>query len=176
MSDQPTGTGFEIDLRQLARHENEQIEWKEDVASCDDVVATLSAFANDLQNMGGGYVVCGAREGKDGHGFQQLHATGLTASRLREVAGTVLTRCRERVSPSIAPRIVELLEAAAALSTQSKWLPGNRPRVKGRPSAQIVGWRVDARARISNTAPQVQRFPARRAAGASETQRAQERP
>ena len=29
----------------------------------------FSAFANDLQNLGGGYVVCGAKEEKDENGF-----------------------------------------------------------------------------------------------------------
>lgn len=75
-----------VDLQALSRRESEQTEWKENVADIDDVVATLSAFANDLQNLGGGYVVCGARE----------------------VEGTVLSRCRERVSPPIAPLVEEL--------------------------------------------------------------------
>jgi ATP-dependent DNA helicase RecG len=97
-----------IDLQQLSLRESEQTEWKENVADIDDVVETLSAFANDLANLGGGYVVCGAREAKDEHGFPRLIKTGLTASRLREVEGTVLTRCRERVSPSIMPLVEEL--------------------------------------------------------------------
>ena len=97
-----------IDIRELARRENEQTEWKENVADIDDVVATLCAFANDLQNLGGGYVVCGAREDRDEHGFPALVRTGLTAHRLKEVEGVVLTRCRERVSPPIAPLVEEL--------------------------------------------------------------------
>jgi predicted HTH transcriptional regulator len=97
-----------IDLSELARRESEQIEWKENVADIDDVVETLSAFANDLQNLGGGYVVCGAREAKDEHGFPKLVRAGLTANRLKEVEGTVLTRCRERVSPPITPLVEEL--------------------------------------------------------------------
>ena len=97
-----------IDLNELARRENEQTEWKENVADIDDVVATLSAFANDLQNLGGGYVVCGAREDKDEHGFATLVRAGLTASRLKEVEGTVLARCRDVVSPPITPLVEEL--------------------------------------------------------------------
>lgn len=97
-----------IDLQELASRENEQTEWKENVADVDDVVATLTAFANDLQNLGGGYVVCGAREAKDEHGFPQLLRVGLTAERLKEVEGTVLTRCRERVSPPLAPLVEEI--------------------------------------------------------------------
>src|SRR5436305_15283328 len=97
-----------VDLQQLALRESEQTEWKENVADVDDVVETFCAFANDLANLGGGYVVCGAREAKDEHGFPYLVKTGLTASRLREVESMVLTRCRERVSPPIVPQVEEL--------------------------------------------------------------------
>jgi ATP-dependent DNA helicase RecG len=97
-----------IDLDQLAIRESEQIEWKENVADPDNVVATLSAFANDLANLGGGYVICGVRETKDEHGFPVLVREGLTASRLKEVEGVVLTRCRERVSPPITPLVQEV--------------------------------------------------------------------
>jgi ATP-dependent DNA helicase RecG len=99
---------MKIDLVQLSRRESEQIEWKENVADIDDVVETLSAFANDLANLGGGYVVCGAREEKDENGFPRLVQSGLTATRLKEVEGIALTRCRERVSPPIAPLVEEL--------------------------------------------------------------------
>jgi len=97
-----------LDLAQLAQRESEQTEWKENVADVDDVVATLCAFANDLQNLGGGYVVCGAKEEKDAHGFPKLVRAGLTAARLKEVENTVLARCRDRVSPPLAPLIEEL--------------------------------------------------------------------
>lgn len=98
-----------INLEQLSVRESEQIEWKENVADCDSVVKTLTAFANDLANLGGGYVVCGAKETKDEAGFPKLEKTGLTAHRIKEVENTVLTRCRERVSPPIAPIIQELV-------------------------------------------------------------------
>lgn len=97
-----------VDLDQLALRESEQIEWKENVADIDNVVATLSAFANDLANLGGGYVVCGAAESKDENGFPRLERTGLKANRLKEVEGTILTRCRERVSPAITPLVQEI--------------------------------------------------------------------
>ena len=38
-----------IDLKLLSQRESEQVEWKENVADPDDVVATLCAFANDLR-------------------------------------------------------------------------------------------------------------------------------
>lgn len=97
-----------IDLDQLAIRESEQIEWKENVADVDNVVQTLSAFANDLSNLGGGYVVCGAKEDKDQHGFPKLVRTGLTASRLKEIEGQVLQRCRDKVFPPITPLVHEL--------------------------------------------------------------------
>lgn len=97
-----------IDLLRLLERESAQTEWKENVADVDDVVATLSAFANDLQNLGGGYVVCGAREARDAHGFPVVDRTGLTAARLKEVENRVLARCRERVSPPITPMVEEL--------------------------------------------------------------------
>ncbi len=97
-----------VELEQLFLRESEQTEWKENVADVDDVVATLSAFANDLQNLGGGYVVCGAKEVKGPHGFPELVRSGLTAARLKEVEGAVLARCRDRVSPPITPLVEEL--------------------------------------------------------------------
>lgn len=99
---------FRVDLPELARRESEQIEWKENVADIDDVVATLAAFANDLQNLGGGYVICGAKEQRGGDGFPTLIRAGLSSSRFKEVEGTVLARCRDRVSPPIAPLVEEL--------------------------------------------------------------------
>lgn len=98
-----------IDLDQLAARESEQIEWKENVADIGDIARTLTAFANDLPNLGGGYVICGAAEKKDEFGFPQLVRVGLTAARLKEVEGRVLQLCRDKVSPAIAP-LVEHLE------------------------------------------------------------------
>ncbi len=98
-----------VDFAELAYRASEQTEWKEDVADVDDVVATLTAFANDLQNLGGGSVVCGAKEAKDAQGFPMLMRVGLTASRLKEVENQVLARCRDRVSPPITPLVDEIL-------------------------------------------------------------------
>src|SRR5436309_10949578 len=90
-----------IDLSELSKRENERVEWKENVADIDDVVKTDVAFANDYSNLGGGYIICGARETKDEHGFQKLEQTGLTSSRLKEVENKVLAELREKVFPPI---------------------------------------------------------------------------
>lgn len=52
------GMAHSVDLHLLATRESEQTEWKDQVANVNDVVRTLSAFANDLANLGG---ICGLR-------------------------------------------------------------------------------------------------------------------
>ena len=59
---------FNIDLKELSAPESEQVEWKEngnDKFVVSSIVKTISAFANDIANFGGGYVVCGAKETKE---------------------------------------------------------------------------------------------------------------
>lgn len=97
-----------IDLKDLAQRESERVEWKENVADIEDVIKTSVAFANDFSNLGGGYVVCGAKEIKDEHGFQKLVEIGLTSSKLKEIEGKVLTDLREKVYPPIVPLTEEL--------------------------------------------------------------------
>jgi ATP-dependent DNA helicase RecG len=97
-----------IDLIELSARESERVEWKENVANIHQLIKTIVAFANDISNLGGGYVVCGAREGQDEHGFQQVIFTGLTSSRLKEIEGKVLRDCRTKVTPPIIPVAEEI--------------------------------------------------------------------
>lgn len=90
-----------VDLSELSKRESERVEWKQNVADIDDVVRTAVALANDYSNLGGGYIVCGAREAQDEHGFQTLIREGLTATRLKEIEGKVLSDLREKVSPPL---------------------------------------------------------------------------
>jgi ATP-dependent DNA helicase RecG len=102
---------FNIDLKELARRESEQVEWKEngdDIKIAEGIVKTISAFANDIANVGGGYVVCGAKEIKDEHGFPKIQYTGLSANKLKEIEGKVTKYCQNYVDPAIIPRIVEI--------------------------------------------------------------------
>ncbi|MDR0829279.1 MAG: putative DNA binding domain-containing protein [Prevotellaceae bacterium] len=99
---------YNIDLKKLAARESEKVEWKEngdDKEIVKNIVKTISAFANDLANMGGGYVVCGAKEITDEFGFQKLRYTGLSAEKLKKIEGQVLQHCRDYVCPSIAPLV-----------------------------------------------------------------------
>jgi ATP-dependent DNA helicase RecG len=97
-----------IDLIELSKRESERVEWKENVADIEDVIRTAVAFANDYSNLGGGYIVCGAKESKDEHGFQKLIQIGLTSSRLKEIEGKVLSDLREKTFPSIVPLTDEI--------------------------------------------------------------------
>jgi predicted HTH transcriptional regulator len=101
-----------IDLKELSQRESEKVEWKEngdDKRIIKSIVKTISAFANDIANFGGGYVVCGAKEIKDEYGFPKLEFTGLSAGKLKEIEGKVLQHCRDYVNPSIAPVVEELM-------------------------------------------------------------------
>ena len=102
---------FNIDLKELSQRESEKVEWKEngdDINIVKGTVRTITAFANDIANMGGGYVVCGAKEIKDEYGFPKILYTGLSADKVREIEGKVLQHCRDYVNPSIAPLVQEL--------------------------------------------------------------------
>lgn len=97
-----------LDLKEIAQRESEQVEWKAGVADVEDVVRTIVAFANDWSNLGGGYVVCGAQEQEDEGGFQRVNLIGLTEQRFNEVERKVLEKCRSKVEPSLAPLVEEI--------------------------------------------------------------------
>lgn len=97
-----------IDLKQLARRESEQVEWKKNVADIPDLLRTVTAFSNDFQNMGGGYIVCGAEETQDEHGFQKVVYAGLAADRLKEIEGKVMGDSRSKIEPPVTPIVHEL--------------------------------------------------------------------
>jgi len=109
-----------IDLKELSIRESEKVEWKENGDDRDvvkSIVKTISAFANDIANVGGGYVVCGAKEVKDEYGFPKVEFTGLTAEKLHEIEGKVREQCTNRVSPSIAP-IIEVIDNPVNVKTK----------------------------------------------------------
>jgi predicted HTH transcriptional regulator len=100
-----------IDLKELSIRESERVEWKEngdDIQIVKSIVKTIAAFANDISNLGGGYVVCGAKEVKDEYGFPKLEYSGLTASKVKEIEGKIMQHCRDYVNPAVLPRVHEL--------------------------------------------------------------------
>ena len=102
---------YNIDLKELAIRESEKVEWKEygdDKDIIRSIVKTISAFANDIANVGGGYVVCGAKETKDAFGFPKIIYSGLSSSKIKEIEGKALQHCRDYVSPAIAVQFCEI--------------------------------------------------------------------
>ncbi len=102
---------YHIDLKEISQRESERVEWKENGDDKDIVVSivkTISAFANDISNFGGGYVVCGAKEITDQYGFPKLQYNGLSANKLKEIEGKVTQHCRDNVSPPFVPIVQEL--------------------------------------------------------------------
>jgi ATP-dependent DNA helicase RecG len=97
-----------VDLSELIKRESERVEWKENIADIETVVKTAVAFANDYSNLGGGYIVCGAKETKDAYGFQKLEQIGLTSQRFKEVENKVLAELREKCFPAIVALIDEI--------------------------------------------------------------------
>lgn len=98
-----------LDLKELSQRESERVEWKENVADIESVIKTAVALANDFSNLGGGYIICGAKEEQDEHGFQKLVQIGLLSSRLKEIEGKVLSDLREKVDPPIVPLTDEIV-------------------------------------------------------------------
>ncbi len=96
-----------IDWEQRLAQESVRVEWKENVADELGVVKTLCAFANDIQQVGGGQVICGIREEKDRHGTSSAKVVGLESKRLTEIKNKVLSICRDNVEPPLVPAVEE---------------------------------------------------------------------
>ena len=99
-----------IDLAELATKEGDMVEWKENVADERKLVETVVAFTNDFLNLGGGYIVCGAKEIVDTNGFKSVEYTGLTAARLETVKKYISDTCYNptKVNPPIITKFEEI--------------------------------------------------------------------
>ena len=99
-----------INLSELATQESAVVEWKENVADERKLVETVLAFSNDFLNLGGGYIVCGAKEITDTNGFKNVEYIGLTASRLEVIKKYITNTCfnPNKVNPPIIPKFEEL--------------------------------------------------------------------
>jgi ATP-dependent DNA helicase RecG len=91
----------------LVQRENARIEWKENVGDERGVVKTLCAFANDIQQVGGGRVICGLKEDKNEYGEPMAVPVGLGEKRLNEIKNKVQGICHRNVEPPLTPAVEE---------------------------------------------------------------------
>lgn len=128
MPSEPAGPAHRlpINITALLRQrtvEGERIEYKAGW-NPDAIVRTLCAFANDFQNLGGGYVVIG--QNCDAHGQPVFPPVGLAADQLDKVQQELLAACQLIQPPYFPALSVEVVEGRTLMVLQA---PGgmNRP-------------------------------------------------
>ncbi|MCL2453451.1 MAG: putative DNA binding domain-containing protein, partial [Alphaproteobacteria bacterium] len=121
-----------INLPDLLRQrtvEGERIEYKAGW-NPDAVVRTLCAFANDFENLGGGYVVIG--QGCDADGRPVFPPVGLPDGQLDKIQRELLAACQS-IQPPYFP--VLSVEAVEGRKLMVLWAPGGQTRPYKAPEA-----------------------------------------
>lgn len=98
-------TEIKIDWSRLVQRESVRVEWKENVADEPGVVKTLCAFANDIQQVGGGRVICGLKEDKNEFGDPVAIPVGLDEKRFKQIKNKILNICHRQVEPPLTPTV-----------------------------------------------------------------------
>ena len=109
------------DLIQQRKVERTRIEYKADW-NPEPVVHSITAFANDFDNMGGGYILIGIGEE---NGRPQLPVKGLNPDVIDSIQNEILNKCNfiePRYIPVIEPYVVEGKEILVL------WVPGGEGR------------------------------------------------
>lgn len=110
------------DLLQQKKVERTRIEYKSDW-NPEPIVHTITAFANDFDNMGGGYIIIGVEEE---NGRPKFPLKGLNKDSIDRVQSDILNKCNfiePRYIPIIEPYTIDGKELLVL------WIPGgeNRP-------------------------------------------------
>lgn len=110
----------------MARHrvESNRVEFKEswNPVTMSAITRTICAFANDFDNIGGGYIIIGAAE-KDGVLVRPVK--GVNENQIDSIQKKILTCCRF-ISPAYLPRVyVETIESVYVLVL---WVPSGDSR------------------------------------------------
>ena len=109
------------DLIRLRKVERTRIEYKEDW-NPEPILHTITAFANDYDNMGGGYILIGIKEE---NGRPVIPVKGLEPDALDDIQREVLNKCNliePRYIPVIKPYTFEGKEILVL------WAPGGDDR------------------------------------------------
>ena len=112
-----------LDLLRQRRVEGERIEYKAGW-NPDAIIRTLCAFANDFENLGGGYVIIG--QDCDANGQPIFPPAGLAANQLDKVQQELLAACQLIQPPYFPALSIEEVDGRALIVLQA---PGgmNRP-------------------------------------------------
>jgi ATP-dependent DNA helicase RecG len=102
--------------------EGERIEYKTGW-NPDAIIRTLCAFANDFENLGGGYVVIG--QGCDADGRPVFPPVGLPANQLDKIQRELLAHCQLIQPPYFPVLSLEVVEGRILIVL---WAPGGQTR------------------------------------------------
>ena len=111
-----------LKLLRQRRVEGERIEYKAGW-NPDAILRTLCAFANDFENLGGGYVVIG--QDCDAHGQPVFPPVGLAANQLDKIQRELLSHC-QLIQPPYFP--VLTLAVVEGRNLIVLWAPGGQTR------------------------------------------------
>lgn len=111
-----------LDLLRQRRVEGERIEYKAGW-NPDAILRTLCAFANDFENLGGGYVVIG--QDCDANGQPIFPPTGLAANQLDKIQQELLAACQLIQPPYFPVLSIEEVDGRTLIVLQA---PGGMSR------------------------------------------------
>ena len=119
------GSKLPINLEDLLRQrtvEQDRIEYKAGW-NPDAIIRTLCAFANDFENLGGGYIIIG--QDCDEHGQPIFPPVGVADSQLDKIQRELLQYCNQ-IQPPYFP--VLSIEEFAGKNLIVLWSPGGQTR------------------------------------------------
>lgn len=91
------------ELQRLLQVESSRIDWKT-TGDPEKIVKTLAAYANDYQEVGSGWIICGVRESKHPKDGTTPLLVGISRATLERLTDRVFQLSRTLVSPAIAPQ------------------------------------------------------------------------
>jgi ATP-dependent DNA helicase RecG len=122
-------TGLPINIRDLLHFrgiEQTRVEFKKSWnpgPTAAQIVKTLCAFANDFQNINGGYVVLGIEEE---NGRAILPPAGLDPAQIEQIQQEIRVKCKTRIDPEYQPLMSpEIVDGRPLLVL---WAPGSDTR------------------------------------------------
>lgn len=132
-------TKLPINLTDLLRQrtvEGERIEYKAGW-NPDPIIRTLCAFANDFENLGGGYVVIG--QDCDANGQPVFPPVGLAENQLDKIQRELLAHCQLIQPPYFPVLSIEEVEGRKLIVL---WAPGGQTRPYKAPEAVMAKHKV----------------------------------